>query len=466
MKLHFGDKLIRLGIYLLPFTPFAFMQAGFGIVQPALPIILLALIFFVTFKGVKLKSVLGNAKSVEAILIFFTIAIISTVLSFLANQAFSLYKSIGVLVSLGVFILIYYSISAFNINLYKSRIFFNDFLRVAFFISILVIIEFVTAKLLGKNYIYEQINEINDLLPYSTTKWVNLTSLDRYKGILLEPGDVGLFTIPAFASLISIFFRNKNSKAYHSLIIVVLTLATFLTRSVTNCFLLFLIAGFFIINQHLDFRKSKLKITAIIAFISLIFTTISVLFIAHNFQNYFHPIIQTRIKYLSDFIATQQYDNSTNLSVQVILNSLNATVYSLQKNYILGVGLGNINQSYEAVALARGINTRLNQHDAYSMLLRLLSEVGIAGTIAFLHIFWCRVFQSLKLIEYVKANFIMSIVNRDFQELYNLTLMINSAAIASCLYAFFNYPTYWNIITPLLFGLCIKENFIHSINKT
>lgn len=461
MKLHFGDKLIRLAIYLLPFTPFAFMQAGFGIIQPALPIIFLALTFFITLKGFKFKSVLGNSSSVEAIIIFFAIAIISTVLSFLTNQGFSLYKSVGVLVSLAVFISIYYSTSALNVSLHKSRIFFYDFLRVSFFISFLVIIEFAITKVLGKNYIYDFINDINRILPYSTPKWIDFSFADRFKGILIEPSHVGLFTIPAFASLISIFFKNKNHKFYSFLSIALLTFATFLSRSITNYFLLSLIAGFFLINQRIELKISNYKKTAVITLISLIFIAVFVLLIANQFQSHFHPIVQNRIKNISNFMITQYYDNSTNLSVQVILNSYNATIYSLHKNLALGVGLGNIVQSYQTVVLARGIDTRLNQHDGYSMLLRLLSEVGIAGTIAFLNIFWCRISQSLKLIEELKSNLIISIDKKDFQKINNLVLMINSAAVASLLYALLNYPTYWNIVIPLLFGLCIKESFIN-----
>lgn len=73
MQLKLQDKLIRLAIYLLPFTPFAFQKEGLGIIEPPLPIILFVLALFASQKYITNKLVLGNKKSANAIRTYATV---------------------------------------------------------------------------------------------------------------------------------------------------------------------------------------------------------------------------------------------------------------------------------------------------------------------------------------------------------------------------------------------------------
>ena len=458
MQIKFPDKLIRLAIYLLPFTPFAFQQQGLGIVQPSLPIILLVLTLFLFQKDINNKLVLGNKKSANAVIFFLCIALISTFISVYFDNFYSINKSIGVFISLLIFFSAYYTFSAVNINPYKGSMFFNDFMNASFFVASTVIIEFIIKKVSGQNYFYEIINSVHALLPYSSAKWIDVSFADRYKGILQEPGDVGLFMIPAFASSISVLMINKKS-VYHSFCILFFTLATLLTRSTTNYFLLIVIVCFVLINNNKSTANIKLKQILIYSILGLIFFLLVAILIITQFQAYLPLIIQDRLANLTSFLETQSYDNTTNLSVQVILNSYNTAIYSLQKNPLFGVGLGNIAQSYEIVTLARGIDTRLNQHDGYSMLFRLLTEVGLVGCVAFLYVFWSRFTQSLKFMKYINEYLIRFKDKNQCSELYKSVSMINSAAVSSLLYALVNLPTYWNLIIPLLFGLCSKVSY-------
>ncbi|MEB3215434.1 MAG: O-antigen ligase family protein [Nostocales cyanobacterium 94392] len=458
MQLKLQDKLIRLAIYLLPFTPFAFQNKGLGIIEPSLPIILFVLALFGSQKYTINKLVLGNKKSANAVIFFLCIALISTFISVYFENFYSINKSIGVLISLLVFFSAYYTFSAVNVNPYKSGIFFNDFMNVSLFVASTVIIEFIIKKVLGQNYFYEIINSIHAFLPYSAPKWIDVSILDRYKGILKEPGDVGFFAIPAFTASISAFMIDKKN-AYTLFRIFFFTLSILLTNSTTNYFLLILIICFILINNNKNTKNVKLFKKIIYGIFGLIFSTVVVILIITQFQSYFPLIIQDRIANLTNFFKTQYYDNTTNLSVQVILNSYNSAIYSLQKNPLFGVGLGNIAQSYEVVALARGIDTRLNQHDGYSMFLRLLTEVGVVGCVAFLYVFWSRLTQSLKFIKYIHEYLIHFKDKNQCSELYKSVLMINSAGVSSLLYALVNRPTYWNLVIPLLFGLCSKASF-------
>ncbi|PSB32744.1 O-antigen ligase family protein [Chlorogloea sp. CCALA 695] len=459
MQLSFEDNLLRFAIYLLPFSAFALQQEGLGFIQLPLPIILFVLTLFVFLKGIQGKLVLGNTSSVYTIVIFFSLALASTILSFLVDETYSLYKSIGVLVSLIILIAVYYTVSAVNRNPYKSHIFFNDYIKISIFASAMVIIEFGITTILHHNYLHEFLKSITAQIPYNTPLLADLASDDRYRGIMVEPRELGSFTLPVFASIMSVVFINKNFRIYNYLILLLIIAANILTKSVTNYFLMIIIAGFFIIKRKSNSGKSLSIVNVFIIILSGAMIIASTIVLLIQFQDYLDPIVQNRLKYLVEFAQTGYYDNDSNLSVQVILNAYNSAIYSLQKNPLLGVGLGNISQSYESAALARGIETRLNQHDGYSMLFRLLTEVGILGTVGFLSIFWSRINQSLKLVNWFGRYAFEATKSNRYNEVYQEILKINSAALASLLYALLNQPTYWNLVVPLLFGLCFKINF-------
>jgi len=113
MKLTFQDWLIRGIIYLQIFIGFSLRQEGLGVINPALPLAMLCLLVQVSGKGMSLTA-FGNTKTWNRIALFFTVATISAGITLFTISEALLIRPIGVLISLGVFFLIYYLVSVIN----------------------------------------------------------------------------------------------------------------------------------------------------------------------------------------------------------------------------------------------------------------------------------------------------------------------------------------------------------------
>ncbi|NJL09667.1 MAG: hypothetical protein HC908_04085 [Calothrix sp. SM1_7_51] len=383
MNLNTRDYLTRFAIYLLPLTAFQFQEGGYGIIQLSLPIVLLLFVISIS-KVTSLKSSLEKSVLLKIAICFFLICIFSTSLSiYLGEENSSLYKSLGVLTSLAVFFASYYSFSTSNKDIYRTSIFLRDYFNISLFISAMVILEFLIHKVSGNNYIYDFMNYFRHFIPYPKAQFLDLTSLGRYKGILNETGELGLYTLPSLSAYLSGLSISKRNLVKDVVCIVLFSFSTFLANSFVFNALLILIFSLAFLRSRSQFQRSLIAQKVIRTVLGIVAVIVS-LSIVYYFQNYLSISVQERISDLQAFYETGYYDNSSNLSVQVILNSYKATVYSLQKNFLIGIGLGNIDKPYNVVATAQNISTRLNQHDGYSMLFRLLSETGITGTLLFL----------------------------------------------------------------------------------
>ena len=132
---------------------------------------------------------------------------------------------------------------------------------------------------------------------------------------------------------------------------------------------------------------------------------------------------------------------------------------------MLGIGLGNFAYAFqEAAPLKAGILARLNQHDGYSMLSRLIVETGLAGLIIFIYIFGSRASQIRDLIAESKltAN---PYLRNVYEHWAKLGVAISLGAMAELAFVMLNRPSYWNIVLPLLFGICFKSNFFAFIRE-
>ncbi|MBT9314584.1 hypothetical protein IXB50_04010 [Leptothoe spongobia TAU-MAC 1115] len=456
---------------------FSFFAAGKGLIQPSLFLIIAAFLFnyIPSKKKISLKQSLGSNSSLQMIFLFLFIITISTITSFLVPgfNFVSLYKSIGVLVSLIAFLGVYSIISYFNEGPEIAKTFIRDFITVSTVISILVVVEFLFVKLTGRNYFYYLIKGVHDYLPYPSIPWKDISIHDRYKGILTEPGDVGNYIIPAFSALLSKFFfcSQRRTKITTGLILLLYGYAIFLSASVTSIFLLLIIFLLVIFRNRVFYSFKEFLIVFSMVSVSFYFSLSFALDLALKYKNIFHVSIASRIEDLANFFITQQYDNYSNLSVQVILNSYNSTVVALQKNPLFGTGLGNFSISYDLAASANFIETRLNSNDGYSMLLRMLAEVGVLGLVVFIFIFSTRFSQGRKFLKRLKGTFRMlsntsekyKQVSKIYSELEQHSLMINAAVIACLLNALLNYPTYWNVVLPMLLGSCYKLSYSKTV---
>jgi O-antigen ligase len=256
-------------------------------------------------------------------------------------------------------------------------------------------------------------------------------------------------------------------------LIIIVTSVT-LTQSVTNIFALSLLIAYFIfINRKWRIRKFseqsliQLCLTKVIPLFAIIFFLVIVIFTYKEDINQFSPTIGSRLDELELFWSSGKFidpfalkdSEITNISVGAILNSYSTAIYALQKNPLLGIGLGNFAHAFqEAAPLKAGILVRLNQHDGYSMLSRLIVETGLAGLIIFIYIFGSRASQIRDFIAESKltAN---PYLRNVYEHWAKLGVAISLGAMAELAFVMLNRPSYWNIVLPLLFGICFKSNF-------
>ncbi|OCY15629.1 MAG: hypothetical protein BEV12_14280 [Microcystis aeruginosa CACIAM 03] len=283
--------------------------------------------------------------------------------------------------------------------------------------------------------------------------------------------------MPAFAiisqMLLSGYFK-KNKRIFATISLIIIVTSVTLTQSVTNIFALSLLIAYFIfINRKWRIRKFlkqsliQLCLTKVIPLFAIIFFLVIVMFTYKEDINQFSPTIGSRLDELELFWSSGKFidpfalkdSEITNISVGSILNSYSTAIYALQKNPLLGIGLGNFAHAFqEAAPLKAGILAYLNQHDGYSMLSRLIVETGLAGLIIFIYIFGSRASQIRDFIAESKltAN---PYLRNVYEHWAKLGVAISLGSMAELAFVMLNRPSYWNIVLPLLFGICFKSNF-------
>jgi hypothetical protein len=481
--------LIRFSIYLLPFISLSFNEAGFGLIQPALVPILIVFILSVFWRGFQFKRAFGESRYINLIIFFLSLTIMSTFLSFITDNFYTITKSLGVLISLLILFSVYYTVSWVTTSPATSKILAQDFVRVSVFVCFMVVLQFFIVSFTGRDYVAVTLASIARLLPYSVR--VAAAAQDyslslgegRYSGVLTEPGDLGIFAMPAFAIICQMLFLGylkKNNRIFATISLIIIVTSVILTYSTTNIFALSLLVAYFIfINQKWRIRKfsrqslMQLWLTKVIPFLAITFFFVIVVFEYKKNIDQFNPIIGSRINQLEFFWSSGKITDPfalkdseiTNISVGSILNSYSTAIYALQKNPLLGIGLGNFAYAFqEAAPLKAGILAHLNQHDGYSMLFRLIVETGLAGLIIFIYIFGSRASQIRDLIAESKltAN---PYLRNVYEHWAKLGVAISLGAMAELAFVMLNRPSYWNIVLPLLFGICFKSNFFASIRE-
>ncbi|MEO1392654.1 MAG: hypothetical protein AAFV90_07060 [Cyanobacteria bacterium J06634_5] len=353
-----------------------------------------------------------------------------------------------------------------------ANIFFKDFLIVATIVATLIVVEFLCVKLFGANVFYLLVKRVHDQLPYPSMPWRTTDIHNRFKGILNEPGDVGNYVLPAFIALASklTLTKNERTRLYISALLVLYGVSILLSASIVCVALMIFLLALLIFYRRVFYSPGLLITGSSAVLLTLYLLFNAALDLALRYQSSIHPEIVSRLTDLIEFLNTQQYDNTSNLSVQVMLNSYNATLISLQTNPFFGTGLGNFSLSYEMAASANFIETRLNANDGYSMFLRLLTEVGVFGLVAFMSIFSARLVQGKLFVSKLKANTSALAIEAEkrlsLSKLYDgfdqQIMMLNASACACLLNALLNYPTYWNIMLPMLFAFCYKVSYRQS----
>jgi hypothetical protein len=461
------EKLFRFSIYLLPFVTFAFWKPGYGFWQPAQVVLLLlgGSLFLVPYPKNKKPFSKRNYFFITG---FWYLAILSLLFSFVGGEFVSLRRCIGVLVSLILLFLSYYTVSSFCNSLQKSFVLMKDFINVANFIALSVIIEYVNYNVFHINLIEILVRQFHQLLPYSHMGFQSLAPL-RYKGILQEPGDIGYFCIPALSFLLSslladwkvgIPFYNNLKKVFSITLIVIACMLTQSSVVISLTVLVFFISLTISFYKKESINLNKFYRSLIAAFV------IGAFVVFYLFAQYteISEVVSSRLQGLLQFWNQAFSDNvnsvyayslTSNQSVRVAIKSFFATVEALQRNPLLGVGLGNFSVPYEAVGYQVNIETDANQHDGYFLLFRLLTEVGLLGTTFFILCFWRRVNEGIQLVRWFNYHS-PHIINYPSKNRGNPKeiIPILLAACIAMVYAFSGQASYWYPILPILFGIC------------
>jgi len=475
MKFGLQDRLVRWIIYLQILVGFSFRQEGLGIISPAFPFILLLLLLQFFGKSSTTK-VFGDRHSFNLILVFFIFGIISSVITLFTFPEAVITRPLGVLISLVFFFLVYYSISRANKDSDRTLIFFNDFVNVCSIHSILTITEYIIHTLTKKNYVYEFVIGTLAFLRFPNANAIQDYSHEgRYKGFLPEPGDVGIFAVPAFAAMLAVLLFGKERRlSYYIPRLLLASSAILMSGSTTSLQMLILVTSICLlirfVGSYFFDRSHKINfINLFLIYSSLaIFAGVAGLSILLQFQDILPAFVQDRITGLTSYSETGSFDKNTNLSVQVILNCQNAVQYTLQHRPLWGYGLGYFSIPFDKAleisnAKVSDLALKLNRDDGYSMGLRLMGEVGIIGTLIFLSVFWVRLSQLQKLFSSLflyKKYISPSILGLTTEGV----IMTTAAALSILVISILNKGSYWSHILPILFGLCFKSDFASKLN--
>lgn len=357
--------------------------------------IVLQLLFFYLFINSCYNLVFGNASFKEVIKQFLGITIFSITLFSYISQALSKYQ-LKVVVDL--------------------------YIKAAFILSILGLME-------------EFIQLVGFSVPqlFFITKgrfgiYMSEFGLYRINSIFLEPAHFAMFLSPAaFLSLDSFFNKNKFINKRKA---VVILSAIFLTFSASS-FVVILLMSLVFLNR----RYFIITIPFIVSIIVILLGS-----------NFFHLRIMDSLGFI---IGTQDI-SEVNLSTFALASNYYVTLQNIASNLFLGGGFGSHEFLYlKNFQLQSSWTMPLNYNDAGSLLLRIISELGLIGLLCLIY-------------------FLIKFYSR-FDPKYPELNLISKMALTIIFVAllrnghYFNY-TFWVFIALYYYITMIKVSYIVKID--
>lgn len=250
---------------------------------------------------------------------------------------------------------------------------FNNYLKLAYYVSLLGVIQFFVFLFTGKNIFF--IISRRPCYPV-----VVGSHILRISSILEEPSYLSAVITPAVYYYLWNHDRKNDKKRFFVLISVFI--CTFSTVSYVVFF-----------GMFLYYLSRKYKILRIIIFLGMFILFFSLL-MGHNRRleinvskkNVFSDIIMKvddTVESFSD-MRPQSFE-LLNLSTYAWTSNLWVALNAPSR--LFGTGLGTHGESYHKVYKSSFQYYGLNAYDAFSMGIRLFSEFGILGAILFLSLF-------------------------------------------------------------------------------
>jgi hypothetical protein len=292
-------------------------------------------------------------------LIFAFIILISICNIFLSNNSFLLLsKQIG-----GIFLTAFVYFILFKINEYDVKKLFKIYLNLAFIVAIIGIIQQLSFLLnfkIGYDFSY--------LFPYWRFVSTRIGLL-RVNSILPEPTHFAYVMIPAFFVSLVVLTKKKYIllKKWKSLIIIVAFLLTFSTVGYIGIFLALIL---------LIYNYGKFKYLIFFGFVLFLFT----FFLWNNVEE-----VKMRVSDSFYVLTGEKKLETVNLSTFALFSNALVTKQAFLNNPIFGNGLGSRLLLYDKyigdVVNVKKAPALINREGGNSLFLRVLSELGLFGTI-------------------------------------------------------------------------------------
>lgn len=203
--------------------------------------------------------------------------------------------------------------------------------------------------------------------------------LPRISSLCSEPSFLGYFLAPAVYLILDNLF-NKRKKIYIgksnlNLIVIIVYIFTFSSVAYIGLGLMLI---FIWLKKGINLKKVLIPIVAIIFFYVIYFNI---------------PFFRIRVDD-SLFVFLKKIDsNSVNLSTYTLYNHFNVTKKAFVSNNGMGSGLGSYKIMFDKFTLGKWNGSSLNRTDANSMMLRIITElgvIGIVGVVVFLKKFYSK----------------------------------------------------------------------------
>ena len=191
--------------------------------------------------------------------------------------------------------------------------------------------------------------------------------LPRISSLCSEPSFLGYFLAPAVYLILDNLFNQKKkiyiSKSILNLIVIIVYIFTFSSVAYIGLGVMLI---FIWLQKGINFLKVFLPIVAITFFYVIYFNV---------------PFFKIRVDD-SLFVFLKKIDsNSVNLSSYTLYNHFNITKKAFISNYGMGSGLGSYQIMFDKFTLGKWNGSSLNRTDANSMMLRIITELGVIGII-------------------------------------------------------------------------------------
>lgn len=253
----------------------------------------------------------------------------------------------------GVFVLGNYFFNLFRFLSVDYRVVFSKYVTIAYFLSIIGLLFLVFYLVSGIEISYEM-----SKLPFFGYR--DLRYNERVRSLLLEPAHFAGIILPAFFYTLS-NFKTQKKKFF---VFFFTLLFTFSTIAYIGLFLSFLFVG--------GGRSIIIKIVVAV-FVLLGF------FYAYTVVKDFKMRLDDTLVAFSDNRKSEVGD--LNLSTYTLYANYFVTTEVLKDNPIFGHGVASHPESYRTYIkdMYSSNSTTLNMEDANSLMLRILSEMGVLG---------------------------------------------------------------------------------------